>query len=417
MYYSLTRATVWNLAGYLYLLIAALLSTPILVQYLGHTVFAQYSLILATLILVSSLDFGLPQAVVRALARQHDNSAARRTLWATSSVLFLLTGLIGAFIATFVTYRLKVDPIILPIIFSLGLLNNLVAHYSTLPQAEGHFGYFNVKTFIVGTVNTLLAAYLAMRGYGIMQILLALLFSYLLSLFILAYFSLKFFPHPRQGRPSLQVAKSLINFGLKNQVGKIVSQAQSQYGKYLLISLSSLMLTSYVIAQGLVQKLVGGVAQLATAFYPAASRSGQYPQLRRIYYRLQLYLFLLGIAGVILYQFVGLPFLTWWLKDPSLVNIVHSFLSLYRYYGLLLLLTPMASTVLDSLGYPGITSLFGIIAFMLELIWALILYPTFGILALAYAGIISLGVMTPALLLFTGRILSRGGNSPQPTRA
>lgn len=417
MYYSISRATLWNITGYLYLLIAALVSTPILIKYLGHAAFAQYSLILATLILVSSIDLGLPQAVVRALAQQHKYTAARRTLWSTSSVLFLLSGTVAALVATFVAYSLKVDNIILPIIFSLGVMNNLVAHYSTLPQAEGHFGYFNSKTFIVGTVNTFLAAILAWSGYGLLEILLALLCGYFLSLIALAYFSLKFFPHPRQGRPSLLVAKSLINFGIKNQVGKFVGQAESQYGKYILASLSPLALSSYVVAQGLVQKLVGGVAQVATAFYPAASRAGKYPQLRQMYYRLQLVLFLMGLGAIILYEFIGFTFLTWWLNDPTLVNSVHSFLSLYRYYGLLLLLTPMASTVLDSLGYPGVTSLFGIIAFAIELIWALILYPSFGLLSLAYAGIISLGIMTPALLVLTGRILSRDGSSSQPERA
>ena len=164
-----------------------------------------------------------------------------------------------------------------------------------------------------------------------------------------------------------------------------------------------------MIAQGLVQKLVGGVGQIATAFYPGSARSGVSSSVKSIYMRIQVGLFLLGIFSIILYQYYGLPFLTWWLKDLALVDVIHSFILVYRYYGLLLLLTPMASTVLDSLGYPGTTSLFGTLAFIIELIIAITLYPHFGLLAPAYAGITSLGIMTPVLLVFTGRILSRDG--------
>ena len=410
MHYSLTRATLWIITGYIYLIIAALISTPILVHYLGLVLFGQYSLILATLALVSSIDLGLSQSVVRALSRDHVFSKRRRTLWATSSVLFILAGIVSASIATVVAYNLHIDYTALPIIFSLALMNNVVAHYSTLSQSEGHFGYFNAKTFIVGTANTLIAAYLSWVGQGITIILAAQLLCYLITLLPLTFFSLKFFPRPRDGKASLSVAKYLISFGLKNQIGKIIGQAQSQYGKYLLAALSPLSLSAYVIAQGLVQKLVGGVAQVATAFYPASARSGFRPSTRKIYSQLQFALLIIGIIAIVVYQYIGLPFLTWWLKDPQLVSSVHSFILVYRYYALLLLLTPMASTVLDSLGCPGYTSIFGTLAFIIELSTALILYPYFGLLAPAYAGIISLGIMTPVLLIFTERILSRGGN-------
>jgi O-antigen/teichoic acid export membrane protein len=408
MYYSLKRATLWNILGYLYLLIAALISTPILVRYLGVSQFAQYGLAMATLYLVSSIDLGLPQAVVRALSRHHIYSVERQTLWATSSLLFILTGIVSGVVAIIISHTLGLDFRVYLPMFALALMTSLVSHYSLLPQAEGHFGYFNAKTFIVGTSNTFIAAYLSWIGAGVPAILLSLLCSYLFTLILLAYFSLKFFPHPRLGRPSLIIAKSLITFGLKNQVGKLVGSAQSQYGKYLLVTLSPLTLSAYVIGQSLVQKLVGGVSQVSTAFYPTAARSGATTGTRRLYLRLQLSLFGLGILALFLYQLFGETFLTWWLTDKVLVSQIHSFLSVYRFYGLLLLLTPLASTVLDGLGHPGATSFFGTLAFIIEVILAVLLLPSYGLLAPAYAGIISLGIMVPLLLIFTEKILSRG---------
>ena len=207
MHYSLARATTWNIASYLYLILASLVSTPILVNHLGLVQFGQYSLIFAAIILVSSLNLGLPQAVTRALARDHEFSPTRQTLWATSSMLFLGTGFVAGIIAVILTLWLHLTPLILLEIFALVVINNLVAHYSTLPQAEGHFGYYNAKTFIVGTGNTLLAAYLAWIGQGVPAILSMTLACYLLTLAVLVYFSLKYFPRPRAGIPSRPVAR------------------------------------------------------------------------------------------------------------------------------------------------------------------------------------------------------------------
>jgi O-antigen/teichoic acid export membrane protein len=405
MHYSLARATTWNLAGYLYLIVASLISTPILVHSLGVTQFAQYGLIIATLVLVSSFDLGLPQAVVRALAREYKSLTKRQIIWATSSVLFTLTGLLSAVVATTIISRFNPATPLLLTTFALALMTSLVGHYSTLPQAEGHFGYFNAKTFIVGTGNTLLAAYLAYSGYGILAILTGQLACYFLSLLALVYFSLKFFPNPMDGRPSLTVAKSLASFGIKNQVGKVVGQVQAQYAKYLLSSVSPLSLSSYLIATGLVQKLSGGIAQLATAIYPASARKSNISSLRSIYYRLQAGLFLLGLMGIGVYQLVGLPFLTWWLHAPELVGMVDSVMKVLVWYFAILVTTPLASSILDSQGRPEITSFFAFVTTAFEIALALLIFPKYGLFAPVYASLIAILLTTPFLLYTTDRII------------
>ncbi|KKU45231.1 MAG: Polysaccharide biosynthesis protein [Microgenomates group bacterium GW2011_GWA2_46_7] len=407
MHYSLARATTWNIASYLYLILASLVSTPILVNHLGLVQFGQYSLIFAAIILVSSLNLGLPQAVTRALARDHEFSPTRQTLWATSSMLFLGTGFVAGIIAVILTLWLHLTPLILLEIFALVVINNLVAHYSTLPQAEGHFGYYNAKTFIVGTGNTLLAAYLAWIGQGVPAILSMTLACYLLTLAVLVYFSLKYFPRPRAGIPSLPVARALITFGLKNQAGTLTGQVQSQYGKYLLSSLSPLKLSAYVVAIGLVQKLAGGVVQIATALYPASARSAGNLHLRRTYHVLQLGLFILALLGIGLYQLIGLSFLTWWLHSPELVPIVHTIMQILVWYFAILILSPLASSILDGHGRPGLTSLFTFATAAIEIILALILFPHYGLLAPVYSALVAIVLTTPALLIVTERVLNR----------
>jgi O-antigen/teichoic acid export membrane protein len=405
MHYSLARATTWNIAGYLYLIIASLISTPILIHSLGVAQFAQYGLIIATLVLVSSFDLGLPQAVVRSLAREYKSFPKRQTIWATSSILFTATGVLSAIVATTIIARFNHTPELLLTTFALALMTSLVGHYSTLPQAEGHFGYFNAKTFIVGTGNTLLAAYFAYSGYGILTILVSQLTCYFLSLLVLAYFSLKFFPRPMEGRPSMAVAKSLMSFGVKNQVGKVVGQIQAQYAKYLLSSVSPLSLSAYLISTGLVQKLSGGIAQLATAIYPASARKSNVSSLRGLYYRLQAGLFSLGIVGVGVYHLIGLPFLTWWLRAPELVSIVDSVMRVLVWYFAILVTTPLASSILDSQGRPEITSFFAFVTTTIEIVLALLMFSTYGLFAPVYASLIAILVTTPFLLYTTHRII------------
>ncbi|MFZ2199902.1 MAG: MATE family efflux transporter [Microgenomates group bacterium] len=405
MHYSLTRATTWNIAGYIYLLVASFISTPILVQHLGISQFSTYSLILASTIFVSAINLGLPQAVVRALAIDHKFSPRRQTIWATSSLLFILTGILAGIIAVGLVYPLHLDLSLLSIIFGIGLVNNLVSHYLTLPQAEGHFGYFNTKTFIIGTGNTLLAAFLAWRGQGILAILSAQLLCYLITLLPLAYFSLKYFPRPRDGKVSLSEVKSLTTFGLKNWGGKLIGQVQSQYAKYLLASLSPITLSAYVIAQGLVQKLAGGVVQLATAIYPASARVGLDESFRRLYHKLQFGLLALGLLGVGVYYLLGLPFLLWWLHDSQLVALVDSIMRVLVWYFVLLLLTPLPSTILDGVGRPGLGSLFAFITTFIEIALALILFPRYGLFAPVYSALIAVVLTTPPLLIVTNRIM------------
>lgn len=406
MSYSLSRATAWNLAGYIYLILASFISTPIILHNLGVSEFARYAVIVATLTLLSAFDLGLPQAVVRSLVRTHD-APARQTLWATSSLLFVTTGIITGIIAVIIISSYKLSTLYYLLIFSLALLNNLVSHYMTLPQSTGHFGYFNVKTFLVGTGNTLFAAYLSQVGQGVPTILTAVLFCYLITLCLLAYFSLKYFPTPWRYTPQLKLAKSLVSFGLRNQVGKVAGQIQAQYAKYLLAPVSSLFLSAYAISTGLTQKLAGAVSQVATALYPQVSAR----PIRSLYYRLQLALIALALIGIIIYSFFGYAFISWWLHDPTLVELVDSALRVLVWNFVLLIPTPLASTVLDGLGHPGTTSLFATLTLALEITLALLFLPRLGLLAPIYANLIALSLTTPILLYVTDKYLLQSSHA------
>lgn len=404
MAYSLTRATSWNLAGYLYLLVASLISTPIILHSLGVTEFAHYSLIVATLVLASSIDLGLSSAVVRELSRQHNQHHHR--IWATSHLLFFLTGLVAAVIATIIVINFESPLTFLPLVFFHTLAGHLLSHYLTLPQAHGRFDLFNLKTFIVGTANTLLSAFLAWRGFGIDTLIFGQLVTYLLTILVLARYSYRHFGmFPTQA--TFDHSHDLLAFGLKNQVGKLVGQLGAQYAKFLLAPVSSLAVSAYSIAQSIVLKLAGSLNQLSTAVYPFSSANPHSKRLHKLYHRLQLGLFFLSLVGAVLYYFFGEAFLTWWLTEPTVVLAVASVLNLLVPAFCLLVLTPLPSVLLDASGKPDITSLFATVTVGLEIVLAIWLLPSWGLLAPPLANLLSLTLTTPVLLIVTERVLAR----------
>lgn len=402
MTYSLRFAASWNLAGYLYLIFTSLISTPIIISSLGLPVFGQYALVIATITLASSLDLGLSSAAVRALSQDRRD---HHRIWASSHWLFVLTGLTAASISTFFVSRLNISTPLLPYVFAHTLFGHLLAHYLTLPQSKGHFHLYNLKPFIVGTGNTLLTAYLANYGFGLDQLLLGQLLTIILTILILVPYTHDHFGHLPLRASSLHY-RELLGFGLKNQLGKLAGQLGAQYAKFLLAVVSPLAVSAYTIGQGIIMRLSGGLTQLGTALYPASSRRAGTIELRRLYHRLELRLILLSIFGVLIFYLAGYPFIAWWLKDPILVEAVYSVLRILIWYLAILVLTPLPAIILDSHGRPGLTSLFAAAPVILEIILAVILLPSYGLLAPPIAALISIIIVTPILLYTTELILN-----------
>lgn len=404
MHYSLVRATSWNLAGYLYLILASLISTPIFIHALGIDLYGQYLLLMGVIGFASAIDLGLSQAVVRALSRT-TSSGSRSALWSTSLLLFSLTGLLASFLSVIAVFSFHLPYSLLLTIFFIITLNNILSHFLTLPQSLGRFGWFNVKTFLVGTVVTFLTAFLAYLGFGLIAIFFAHLVSYLITIFFLFIFSLRYFPLSHYVIPSRTSARTLLSFGWRNQVGKLVGQTGAQYGKFMLATISPLAVSAYTLSQALVMKAASSINQLTVALYPASSRDAHQPSVRALYYRLQISLFVLSLVGVFLFYSLGHAVLTFWLHDPPLVSAVHSTLSIFIWYFAILILTPLPSTILDSHGRPGLTSLFTTLTVGLEISLAFYLLPRLGLFAPPLAGLIAVLITTPPLLVVTQRVL------------
>jgi len=386
MTYSISKAAMLNITSYLYLFVASLATTPILIKSLGLSSFSAYALSLGVLALASSIDLGLSRSVVYYLAKSN-SSREKKAILASSLVFHAILGF------TFATLGLFWFSKYLSLLI---FLTFIVSHYQTYHEATGNFSMVNLRSFVIGTTNTIIAAYLATLGFGVDLILLSLSLATVLTIFILSSSSPRYSLRD-VNRVSLKI---LLVYGLKLQLGKLVNAIQSQYPKLIFAS-TPIALTIYSLSSSLIAKAAGAVTQIAIAFFPYSITSSNSAKHRKYYAYTQISLFLLGVLATTTYSFYGESLLYWWLKDEIIVNHLHSFLLTYRYYGLLLVLTPLASTVLDSHNRSATSSLYALYALLIELSVALYALPRYGVLSIAYGSLISLLVMVPVLLYTT----------------
>ncbi|MBP9702408.1 oligosaccharide flippase family protein [Candidatus Woesebacteria bacterium] len=395
MSYSVKRSAVLNLTSYIYLFIASLATTPTLIRYLGLTNFGTYVLSLGVLALVTSVDLGLSRSVVYQLARSNKTVLTKQIL-STSLLLHTTLGTLFS-LATLIWFS--------PYLSFLIFYTFILGHYQAYHESQGNFGMVNLRAFVIGTTNTLVAAFLAYLGYGVFGILISLSASTLFTILVMAMYT----PASITKHLSMPVAKKIIKYGLKLQVGKLVNSLQAQYPKLIFAS-NAVALTVLSLSSSLIAKAAGAVSQLAIAIFPYSINSQDKSKLRRYYTYSQLSLLALGIIAIYLYSYFGYSILYWWLGDMELASNLHTFLLTYRYYGLLLVLTPLASTMLDSHNMAGRSSLYALLALVIELAVVSLTYSGYGVMSIAYGSVTSLLVMVPVLLITTQKSVSLDDN-------
>lgn len=411
----LLRNTSLNLTGYIYLLAASFISIPMLERGLGNGAFAQYLLLAALPPLLSVLDLGVSQAVIRALAAEQGRAAKK--IVSVSYFYFLVNALVLSVLAYFGVGLIGKSPIFgrTPIELNVTLalavsvfMNQVLTHFLAVAQSQNRFGIFNLKTFIVGTANTLLAGMLAIRGGGLVQIFSALAVSYLITLAAAVYIldrGRAFLVRPRL---DMQALGELLDYGLRRFIGTLSGQLEMHSGKYALAGLSGLAVGAFTIPQMIMYRAAGAISQCALALFPLSSSLTDpvhRTKLRSMYYHLQAGIFGLSMIGVILAHTVGGPFLAWWLSDTQLVIQAVPVLRTLSFFFVLLSLTPIASTIMDSLGYPQYTSFSAVLTAVLNILLLVLLTPRYGAQGAAYAILISSLITTPVFLFMTERVL------------
>lgn len=421
---SLIKNTGFNLASYVFLLLASFFSISVLLGNLGREVFGVYLFLGSFIPLAAVFDFGISTAVVRRLSLPDISHSEKITTWKTSFSLFIWIGaalsVIVALLLFYLTHTLplfaSVNVVTLNwtiLILSITVfINHINSHFLSLPQAEQRFDIFNSKTLLVGSANTILSALLSSIFPNVALIfLLQLVFHSLTFLYMWNYCSKIFSGNDFFPRFIKEEGRGLVSFGLKNFVGTLASQIEAQLSKYALgIMISAQAITAYSIPQNIVAKGAGVVSQVAQVFFPLGTSLLEKERVRKLgrtVLVIQVLTLLGGFLAIFLSFTIGKEFLMWWLKDTVVVEMAFPVLKILSFYFTLTALTPIPSVLLQSLNKPQIPSLFAVLTVVTEIIAMIILVPLYQVQGAAIATLIGSCATVPVFLFVTWRIFQK----------
>lgn len=421
---TLLKNTSLNMAGYVYLLFAALISIPILIRNLGQSQYGIFIIFSSFSPMLSAFDFGLSQAAIRFLALPDQTLETRKKIWTTIISGFVTLSFTVAMVAfLFLSFGVSkmaavssIDPstfwLMTLLVSGIVFFNHLNTGMLALPQADQRFDIYNKRVLIIGTTNTLgLAAvsyFFKTPSY---------LFTAQLLSQIITFLSLLIYTRKSLNGVSFKFGfdkeykRKLFNFGFRQFIGNIANQINFYSSRFIIGShLPAESVAAFGVPQNLIAKAAGAISQLTLALFPmgtALSTKERLPKLRKLIWGLQLIIFFLGILGIaFIYQF-GLVILNWWLKNPELANSAYPILKILSWYFAIAVLTPIPTAMSESLNYPQIPSFFAVLTTIVTLILLVVLIPIYGIAGAAYAYLGSAILTAPPFIITFAILLNR----------
>ena len=415
---KLFKNTLFNLLGYIYLLGTSFLSISIFLGSLGRDMFGIYIFLASFVPIASVFDFGISIALIRQLAKSDSSKEDKNKTWQTGLFIFLIQAVVlGVFFTCLILYFFYHLPLLsdqnytysifaLAVVLGLTIfLNHINNALLAIPQAFQRFDVYNSKTYLVGTANTLLSAWLTLYTKDLVYIFLLQFIFHIATFFYILNFGKK-----QIGNKILtpvyykSAANKLINFGFKNFIGTLAGQVEAQISKFFLGFLATAKsITAFNIPQSIYIKGAGVVSQVAQAFFPLSAtllEKDRIKKLKKLYVSLQLLILLSGIFVVFLVFNFGENILVWWLKDMIIVSAALPVLKILSYYFVLVALTPLPTALAQGLGRPQIASFFAVLTLAIETVFLSILVPKYHEIGAAYAFLISSVVTVPFFIIY-----------------
>jgi len=421
---TLLKNTSFNLIGYVYLTIAAFISIPILLRNFGQELYGVYLLFSGIIPLMVAIDFGLSQATTRYLSLPKNSDKKRSVIWQTSFTLFFLVGLLIAAISFISFYFFASKSSVfsslpsfqfLPLSIAISLIllfNHLNISLMTLIQSNQRFDIYNLRVLIVGTGNTLLTAFISTFTTNLVTIFFFLFSCHFITFLIFLRYACRHFSFSLPKFILDKVySKKLFSFGLRQFVGNLASQINIQVSKYILgLSLAVKIVPVFSIPQNVMVKGTGVVSQLTLAFFPLSASlvtKEKIKKLSRLVVGLQFSILFIGILQVLFIYTLGDDVLHLWLNNPNFVIQAYPILKVLSWYFLLTTITPIPTSVLDSINLPQVPSFFAVLTAILTLGSMLYLVPSFGALGAAYAYVFASAITVPLFLFVFCRAFSK----------
>lgn len=409
-----------NLFAQGYLLLVSFFTTPFILSKLGESSYGIWVLIITLVNQLTVFDFGLSAALTQKTALWRKNLFQKQDYLKTGliSYLFLASGCsVTLFLFTpFLTERifhLSAENIPLFRLTALNIGLYLLTLYSqALFQGWERFDYYNLKTFILGSANTLGVSLLLFFNQGLFQALLLITFSLLLTLlisFFLLFFSLKI--NPFQGSFSFLIIKELINFSFFKFSSNLTDQINIHLPKFFLASLTGVeSLPLFTIPLSLVQKTGIILSQISLSLFPNIAYlkgKGKIRKIKTIFLKGELIIFLLMLPFLGVGLIWGEKFLGWWLRNPLFAAKAAPILRILIVAYFLRSFSAIPVAILEGVGNTKLPALFGFFKMILTLLIAPLLISQKGALGAAWLTLGLTCLILPSFLFASWRFLKK----------
>jgi O-antigen/teichoic acid export membrane protein len=411
------RNVAYNFLSQVWFLILPLATSPYIVRHLGVDAFGVLSLAGAIIGYLAVLDLGMGTATIKYIADAYvarDFQAVSRVI-GTSIVIYSGLGLLGTLIilatANLIVTRLLHVPanlvsitLIVFYVSSLGFLVNMpLTVFNAIPSALQRFDIVVKLNLVLGTVAVLGQVVLLALGYSLKALVVFNVATSAVGIGVIMIIARRLLPTVRF-RPAFDAptAKQILSFSALKVFSVISGQIVFQLDKVLIAAFLPLASVSYyVVPLSLAQRILSVIPNITTAVFPAVSEfKADQARLNDLYVRVAKGVLMAVLPVTIVLVMFAEKILAFWMGSEF---ALHGAATL-QYLAVAFFLASFAAVpgvFVEGLGKPGIPAFFAAISAVLNLGFALLLIPRWGIAGPAIALILNSLITVP---LFMDRV-------------
>ena len=397
--------------------LAALITIPLLINWMGNERFGLFNLLLITVGYFSLFELGIGRAITKfvseALASGDQEEELSMLLWSSFALLMLLgvfaTILLIVFTPLLIKNILNIpdflinEGIISLIYVSLSLPLMLVsAGVHGILAAQQRFDLINLIQIPFGISNYIFPLIILVAGSNnLSHAILSILFARIIVLGVSTLICFRTLPSIKSvPRINIIYMKKVLTFGGWLTVSNIISPLMTYMDRFFIGAVLTLTAVSYyVVPYTIATKLLLIVASLAMVLFPAFSYSKNLDQkiYLQLYRRATKYIFLILFPVVLLMAIFSYDLLSLWLG----AELAHNSFLVLTIFSLAVLVNSLANipyTLIQAFGRPDITAKFHLIEIIPYILLLWIFASKFGIVGVAAAWLVR--VSADAILLF-----------------
>ncbi|HXF04839.1 MAG TPA: oligosaccharide flippase family protein [Blastocatellia bacterium] len=417
--HRLLRNISYNFLAQVWFLLLTLGSVPYIVRHLGADSYGLLSIITLVVGYAAVLDLGLGAAVIKYVAEYHarQDVVALRKLVGTALTLYILVGIGGALLMWILAEPLATTVFDLPpaligtareafSLSSLGVLATMLAMvFMAIPQALQRFDLLVKATIGLGTTTVLGQVILLALGFSLREIVIFNVVMAWVGLGVFALVSKRLLPRmafvPRWDRPTLA---RLLRFSGFKALSLISGHLVFQTDRLLIaLFLPIAQVTYYAIPQAVAQRMLSLIPNITTALFPAVSEyQSETETLRDLYLRGAKSILLLVLPLTLVLVVMADKILVLWM-GPDVAAHSEMALRLLAFGFFLASFSALPCVVAEGVGRPELPALFATLSAVLNLGFALLLIPRWGINGAALSLILNAAIQVPLFLAQVNR--------------